>query len=298
MQKPVVVFGGTGFLGRAVVAELAARGRSVRVAARSPETAAFPDLPGDSVERCAVDVRDEDGVAAAVAGAAAVVNAVSLYVESADLDFDAIHVGGAERVARLAAAADVGQLVHISGIGVDTQSPSRYVRARALGEDAVRAAFPSATALRPSVIFGPDDHFLSALDGITRLPVIPLFGDGATHLQPVHVEDVALAVEASLVQPEAAGCAFELGGAEILSYRDILLTILRHRRRRRLLLPVPFMVWRGIARVSARLGNPPITEDQVVLMSADNVVSDGAATLTDLGIAPRGLRAQLPACLL
>jgi len=297
MQKPVAVFGGTGFLGRAVVAELVAHGRRVRVAARDPHAAAFTDLPTDAVERCAVDIREEDAVATAVAGAAAVVNAVSLYVEAGDLDFDTIHVHGAERVARLAAAAAVERLVHISGIGVDTLSTSRYVRARALGEEAVRATFPAATVLRPSVIFGPDDHFLSALDGVTHLPVIPLFGTGRTRLQPVHVGDVALAVEASLAQPGAAGRAFELGGAEILSYRDILRAILRHRRRQRMLLPVPFMIWHGIARASALLPNPPITTDQVVLMSADNVVSDAAAGLTGLGITPRALSTQLPACL-
>lgn len=297
MQKPVAVFGGTGFLGRAVVAELVAHGRPVRVAARDPHAAAFADLPADSVERCAVDIRDEDAVATVVAGAAAVVNAVSLYVQAGDLDFDTIHVHGAERVARLAAAAGVNHLIHISGIGVDTHSKSRYVRARALGEKAVRAAFPATIVLRPSVIFGPGDHFLSALDGVTRLPVIPLFGDGGTRLQPVHVGDVALAVDACLAQPVAAGCVFELGGAEVLTYRDILRAILRLRRRRRMLLPVPFMIWHGIARASALLPNPPITRDQVVLMSADNVVSDDAAGLTHLGITPRPLSTQLPACL-
>ncbi|MCP1673685.1 NADH dehydrogenase [Natronocella acetinitrilica] len=297
MQQPVVVFGGTGFLGRAVVAELVRRGWLVRVAARHPQVAALPGKPAGAVTRCAVDIRDEAAVATAVAGAAAVVNAVSLYVETRDVDFDTIHMHGAERIARLAAAAGVDRLVHISGIGVDTQSASRYVRARACGENAVRAAFPGATVLRPSVIFGPGDHFLSALDGVTRLPIVPLFGDGGTRLQPVHVEDVALAVAASLARPTAPGDVFELGGAEMPTYREILRLILRHRGRRRLLLPVPFAIWRGIARASALLPKPPITVDQVNLMAGDNVVRDDARSFADLGITPRGLSPELPDCM-
>jgi len=285
MPNPVVVFGGTGFLGRAVVNTLRDRGWPVRVAARRVETDAFDA----EVERCAVDIRDEDGVTEALAGASAAVNAVSLYVEGAEVDFAAIHVHGAERVARVAATIGVERLVHISGLGVDTVSPSPYVRARAQGEAAVRSALPAARILRPSVIFGPDDHFLSTLDRVTRLPVIPLFGHGRTRLQPVHVDDVALAVTAVLADETTGGAVFELGGAEVLAYRDILRTLLRHRGRRRVLMPVPMPVWNAIARACALLPKPPVTADQLVLMSADNVVGANAATFRDLDIAQRAL---------
>ncbi|MFW5969628.1 MAG: complex I NDUFA9 subunit family protein [Halofilum sp. (in: g-proteobacteria)] len=287
-----IVFGGTGFLGRAVVTALAGNGWRIRVAARHPDTHASPHAS----ESCAVDVRDEDAVAAALEGMDVVVNTVSLYVERDGLDFDAIHVRGAERVARLAAASGATRLVHVSGIGVDRASASRYVRARADGELAVRAVFPGATVVRPSVIFGPHDHFLSTLDTVTRLPIIPLFADGGMRLQPVHVDDVAQAIAASLFDPAAAATVFELGGAEILRYRDILHAVLRHRGRRRLLLPVPFAIWRIIARVGALLPDPPVTMDQLELLAMDNGVGD-APGFADLGITPRGLTAALPACL-
>lgn len=288
-----VVFGGTGFVGRAVIAALCANGWHVRVAARRPSAA----TPAESIALHRTDIRDEDAVATAIKGADAVVNAVSLYVEKDGVDFDTIHVQGAERVARLAAAAGVGRLVHLSGIGVDPASRSRYVRARAEGEAAVCAAFPNATVVRPSVIFGPRDHFLTTLEAVTRLPVIPLFGAGDMRLQPVHVEDVALAIETILSDPRSAGAVFELGGREVLSYHDILCAVLRQRGRRRLLMPVPFGIWRAIARASAVLPNPPVTLDQLALLSMDNVVGDAACTFADLGIEPRGLTAELRACL-
>lgn len=293
MDTSAIVFGGTGFLGRAVVAALAESGWRVRVAARHP----YADIPSDSIEPCTVDIRDENAVATAIKGTDAVINAVSLYVEQRGLDFNAIHVHGAARIARLAAAAGAGRLIHISGIGVDPASESRYVCARAEGESAVRSAFPAATVVRPSVIFGAHDHFLSTLDTVTRLPIIPLFGDGGMRLQPVHVEDIALAIRASLSDPATAGTVFELGGAKVLRYRDILHAVLRQRRRRRVLMPVPFGIWRGIARASALLPNPPVTVDQLALLSMDNVAGDGASTFRDLGISPRGLTEALPGCL-
>jgi len=285
MPNPVVVFGGTGFLGRAIVNKLLAHGWPVRVAARGVAAHAFDA----EVERCTVDIRDEDGVAEAMAGASAAVNAVSLYVEDEVGDFATIHIHAAERIARIAAAAGVERLVHISGLGVDTASPSPYVRARAHGEKAVHSALPAARILRPSVIFGPGDHFLATLDRVTRLPVIPLFGRGQTRLQPVHVDDVALAVTAVLTDETTAGVVFEFGGAEVLAYRDILHKLLRHRGRRRVLMPVPMPIWYTLARACAVLPTPPVTVDQLALMSADNVTSTGAATFEDLNIAPRAL---------
>lgn len=293
MNGLVVIFGGTGFLGRAVVAALAGNGWRVRVAARHPCASA----PSDSIEPCTVDIRDENAVAAAIEGTDAVVNAVSLYVEKGGIEFETIHVHGAARIARLAAAAGVRRLIQVSGIGVDPMSESRYVRARAEGETVVCSAFPATTVMRPSVIFGARDHFLSTLDAVTRLPIIPLFGDGGTRLQPVHVEDVALAIRTSLSDPATAGTVFELGGAEVLRWRDILHAVLRQRGRRRILMPVPFRIWRAIARVSTLLPNPPVTMDQLVLMSTDNVVGRGVSDFADLGIEPRGLVGQVSTCL-
>jgi len=288
----ITVFGGTGFLGRAIVRHLAKSGVTIRIAARHPYT---PDLAGagGQIELQTANVCDEDTVVEAVRGATGVVNAVGLYVEQGKATFDAIHVEGAERVARRAREAGIRRLVHISGIGADLASPSKYVRARARGEQRVRSTFPDAVILRPSVLFGPNDAFLSALEAATRLPVVPLFGTGATRLQPVYVEDVARAVLRVLETPGAAGRVFELGGARIYSYKDIVERVLAHFGRRRLLLPVSFTVWRLIARMASRLPNPPLTLDQVMLMETDNVVGTGVGTFGDLGIEPHSLEQNL-----
>lgn len=285
---PVTVFGGTGFLGAAVVRRLRAAGTPVRVAARHPGSPAA-DRDGGTAVACVADVRDEDAVARAVAGATAVVNAVGLYVERDGATFEAVHVEGAARVARCARAAGVERMVHISGIGADPRSRSRYVAARGRGEACVREAFPDAVILRPSVLFGPGDTFLRTLDAVTRLPAIPLFGAGGTRLQPVHVDDVAAAVAGVLDDPGTAGRTYELGGACVLSYRAIIEAVLAHHGRRRPLLPLPFAAWRLLAALASVLPTPPLTRDQVTLMEADSVVGPGVGTFADLGITPRGL---------
>jgi uncharacterized protein YbjT (DUF2867 family) len=237
------------------------------------------------------DVWEEATVAPALAGADAVVNTVGHYVERGDASFEAIHGQGARHVADAAAAAGARRLVHISGIGADPASDSPYVRARAIGERLVRAALPAATILRPSVMFGPND-FLERLAGLARvMPVIPLFGSGDVRLQPVYVGDVAEAVAKAIAMPEAAGQLYELGGPRAYTYEALVRLVLDQTGRRRLLLPVPYLVWHALAAVAAPLPRRPISRDQVKLMQKDNVVSPGALTFADLGITPTALEA-------
>lgn len=293
-QRLVTVFGGTGFVGRAIVRALAESGCRVRVAARHPRAV---DFAGSAVEARRADVRSDADVATALGDCTAAVNAIGLYVERRGLGFDAIHAEGAARIARLGREAGLTGLVHVSGIGTDPASPSRYVRARAEGERRVLAEFPGAVILRPSVIFGRGDSFLATLAGVCRLPVIPLFGDGGMRLQPVWVGDVAAAVERCLTLPGPAGGVFELGGRDVLSYREILQAVMARRGLRRWLLPTPFPVWRLLAAVTGRLPSPPLTRDQVMLMQSDNIVGADARTFADLEIEPRGLRDMLAECL-
>jgi NADH dehydrogenase len=293
----VTVFGGSGFLGRRIVRRLAGDGAEVRVAVRHPERAGFPAQAGKAGQVSAVhaDVWDAATVAPAVAGADAVVNTVGHYVERGDASFEAIHGQGARHVAAAAAAAGVARLVHISGIGADPASDSPYVRARAIGERLVRAAFPAATILRPSVMFGPDDAFLNTLAALARaMPVLPLFGSGEVRLQPVYVDDVAAAVAKALATPAAAGKLYELGGPRTYPYKALVRLVLEQTGRTRLLLPVPYAVWNALAAVTAPLPRRPISRDQVRLMQKDNVVSPGALTLADLGITPTALEAIAP----
>ena len=298
MSRPTVtVFGATGFLGIAVVSRLLDAGITIRVAARHPERLARRDSsPG--IELVAADVRSGENVTAAVEGAQAVVNAVGLYVERGTETFDAVHVQGAAAVAKLAARAGVGKLIHISGIGADETSASRYVRARGRGERFVLDRFPQATIVRPSVLFGPGDAFLNAIDAITRAaPVFPLFGDGQTRLQPVYVGDVADAIFRLIERDEARGSFCELGGPRVHTYREVVEMVLRYRGRRRLLIPVPFGLWWAQAKLLSLLPAPPLTEDQVILMRDDNLVGQGVVTLEALGASAHDLETMLPRCL-
>lgn len=289
----VTVFGGTGFLGSAIVRALSARGYAVRVATRHP----LPQAPADGVMHVTADVSNESSVRRAVHGAFAIVNAVSLYVEKRGLTFAGVHVDGARTVARCAREAGAERIVHVSGLGSDPRSPSAYVRARARGEEAVREAFPDAVVLRPSVMFGRDDSFLSAIEMATRFPVVPLFGRGDTRLQPVYVADVATAAATVIADPQTPPRELELGGAETLTYREIVAAVAAHLGRRRRLLPLPFAAWKALAAGASLLPSPPLTRNQVILMETDNVVTGRTPTFADLGIQPASLRAMLPECL-
>jgi NADH dehydrogenase len=293
----VTVFGGSGFLGRAIVKQLAADGADVRVAVRHPQRASFlADL--DAAGTLAVvqaDVWDAASAAAAMIGASAVVNTVGHYVERGRATFEAIHGQGALNVARAAAAAGAERLVHVSGIGADPVSESPYVRARAAGERLVREAFADATVIRPSVMFGPEDAFFNQLAGIVRLmPVLPLFGRGDVRLQPVYVGDVAQAVARALTLEAARGKTYELGGPRAYRYKALLELLLRQIGRKRPLLPVPYAAWDVLATLMAPLPKRPISRDQVVLMKRDNVVGPHALSFAALGITPRSVEEILP----
>jgi uncharacterized protein YbjT (DUF2867 family) len=293
----VTVFGGSGFLGRCIVEHLHTAGARVRVAVR--HTAEGVSRQRGDIEVVYADVRDGGTVAQAVKDSDAVVNAVGLYVERGKATFQAVHVDGAQEVARAARAAGIGCFVHISGIGADLNSESSYVRSRALGELAVREAYPDATILRPSVLFGRGDALFRSLAAITRIsPVFfPLFGDGSTRLQPVFVGDVAEAVVKAVGSPATREKVYELGGPRVYRYRELVELVLVHLKRRRVLVPVPFFVWEIQATLLGLLPNPPLTRDQVILMRRDNIVSDTALTFADLGITPRTVEAELPSIL-
>ena len=296
-SKPVTVFGGSGFLGRQIVERLAAEGASVRVAVRHPERAAFLErLGGDGrIELVAADVWDEKTVADAVKQSASVINTVGHYVEKGTATFDAVHGQGALHVARQARQAGVERLIHISGLGSDPASDSPYIRARGIGEDLVRKAFEGVTIFRPGVIFGPNDAFFNTLADMARkTPMLPLFGLGATNLQPVHVGDVAEACVRALADPSTQGKLYELGGPRVYTYKALLRLVVEQAGKRRILVPVPFFIWDILAALMAVLPNPPLTRDQVKLMKGDNVVDGKALTLQDLGIVAASVEEVLP----
>lgn len=295
-ERVVTVFGGTGFLGRRVVRCLLDEGRTVRVATRHPDKTArlFGEIP--QVQAVEADLRQPEATATAVQGADAVVNAVSLYVEHGTVTFHSVHVEGAARLARLARAADVERLVQISGIGADAGSDSPYIRSRGEGEAAVRQGFSDATIVRPAVMVGEDDALVVPLAAmLRRAPVFPLFGRGETRLQPAAVSDVATAVVRLIrEEPDPPSQLFELGGAEVLSFRALVEAICRQIGRHPLLLPVPFAGWQGLALLAEQLPGAPLTRNQVALMRHDNTASGKLPGFTELGIEPQGVRDLLP----
>jgi uncharacterized protein YbjT (DUF2867 family) len=282
----VTVFGGTGFLGRRVVRQLRARGLPVRIASRHPARGPNPS-EGSAIQSMRADISDEATVAAAMAGAYGVVNAVSLYLERGAETFHALHVKAAERLARQAQRAGVDRLVHVSGIGADATSSSPYIRNRGKGELAVQAAFANAIIVRPAVMFGPDDAFLNTLVKLVkRLPAYPLFGRGLTRLQPVHVEDVAEAIARSLEPAAANPITYELGGPRVYTYRELLKTVADRLGKRRIMFSVPFPIWQSLARVAERLPGSMLSRSQVELMEVDTVASAGMPGFDALSIAP------------
>jgi uncharacterized protein YbjT (DUF2867 family) len=291
----VTVFGGTGFLGRRIVRHLHDRVFAVRVATRHPGRARLPASGnGSDIVPLNADVNEDRLVASAVSGAWAVVNAVSLYVERGKDTFQSVHVRAAERVAKLARQAGVDRLVHISGIGADARSSSPYIRSRGQGEAAVLDAFPSATLIRPAVMFGPGDAFVTPLLAMIRqLPAFPMFGAGKTRLQPVYVEDVAEAITRTLQLPTAHQF-YELAGPNIYKYDELLRTLAAALGRRPLLLPFPFALWHVVGYLSEFLPKPPITRNQVELMEMDNVTGSASAGFEALRIAPQPIENILP----
>jgi uncharacterized protein YbjT (DUF2867 family) len=280
-DRIVVVFGGTGFLGRRVVQHLLAHRFAVRVATRH--------LPAPAPRRHVVraEIDDRHAIETAIASAYAVVNAVSLYVERGSRTFHSVHVEAAVRVASCARQAGVQRLVHLSGIGADPDSRSSYIRSRGEGEAAVRAEFATAAIVRPAVMFGPDDTFLTSLAGLLRrLPVFPMFGDGSTKLQPAHVEDVAEAITRILDPSRDTQPLYEFGGPHVLTYRALLQLIAARNGWRRLFLALPFPLWHGLGSLAELLPNPPITRNQVELMQCDTVASAALPGFAQLGISP------------
>jgi len=294
----VTIFGGSGFVGAQVARAMARRGWRVRIAVRKPALAYELRMAGDvgQVQLTRCDITDKAAVAEAMVGADVAINLVGILHETGGRKFDALHVEGTYNIAEAAAAAGVKQLVQMSAIGADADADSDYARTKGEAEIVLRQLFPQAVIVRPSVIFGKEDNFLNRFAAMaTYMPALPLIGGGNTRLQPVYVGDVAEAISVCATSSDAAGQTYELGGAAVWTMKDLMSYILKTTGRDRFLLPLPFFAARiiaGFAQVPAIIGlAPALTVDQVKLLESDNVVSDGAKGLSDLGIEATGLQA-------
>lgn len=293
----VTVFGGSGFIGRAIVRLLTQQGAMVTVGCTDVEAAKSlktMGMPGQ-VAVVKADVLDKDAVSRALTGADHVVNLVGLLAPHGRHSFSKVHADAPGMIAAGAAAAGVRSLVQVSAIGADADSKSAYARTKAAGEENARKAFPDTVVLRPSVVFGPDDGFFNRFaDLAAKAPAMPLIGGARTLFQPVYVDDVAAAVLAVLGQSKTAGKTYELGGPDVVSLRKVMTIVMEQTQRQRPFVPLPFWLARVQARFLELLPNPPLTRDQVTLLQSDNVVAEDALTLADLGIEATSFWSVLP----
>lgn len=303
MTKLVTIYGGSGFVGRYIALRMAKAGWRVRVAVRRPNEALFVKPFGvvGQVEPILCNIRDDASVRAAMRGADAVVNCVGILNNRGRNKFDAVHHEGAERIARIAAVEGVKQMVHLSAIGADSESDSDSARTKGLGEESVLTFFPTATILRPSVVFGIEDNFFNKFATLSAFTmVLPIVG-GATKFQPVFVDDVAAAAEVALTGGVPTG-VYELGGPEVRTLKELVQYMLTEIQRRRLVLNLPFFAGRIMGfgfdmmqKMSLGLiPNSILTRDQVRLLQHDNTVSEDARGLADLGINPTPIEAVAP----
>lgn len=293
----IVVFGGSGFIGRYVVKELCRRGKRVRVPMRRPHLGQDLRVMGDvgQVQLVQANVRFPESVASALEDADGVVNLIGLLSEKGAQSFSAVQAEGAATIAKAAAAAGVTRLVQVSAIGADPKSRAAYGRTKAQAEASVRAAVPTAAIVRPSIVFGPEDGFFNRFAAMAQLsPALPLIGGGKTKFQPIYVQDLAEAIVNALDLETARGKTYELGGPKVYSFKELLRYILETIDRKRALAPLPFFIAQPMGAVADAVfrfnpfADPPLTGDQVEMLKRDNVVgATGDAsilTIADLGV--------------
>jgi NADH dehydrogenase len=288
----IVVFGGSGFIGRHLVRALAKRGKRVRVPMRRPHLGQDLRVLGDvgQIHLMQANVRFPDSVDRALEGASGVVNLVGVLAEKGPQNFFNLHAEGASVIAAHADKREIDRFVQISAIGADPRAKSRYARTKAEGEEAVRTANPGAVIVRPSIVFGAEDHFFNRFaEMATVAPALPLIGFGKTRFQPVFVGDVAAAIANALDQRSARGRVFELGGPNVYTFKHLLQFTLQTIERRRVLAPLPFFAAQPLGMILDALFRltpfePPLTGDQVEMLRRDNIVHEGMGTIADLGV--------------
>lgn len=295
--KVVTVFGGTGFLGRYIIDELASAGAVIKVVTRHTPSAYFlrtAGSPGQIVPVYSAYDSPSD-IDQIIQGSYAVVNCLGILIEHGKrANFDHLHTELPAWMAKACTAHNVQRFIHISALGID-QSQSAYAITKLLGERAVQEFYPAVTILRPSVMFGAEDYFFNRFARLAKiLPFFPLIGGGKTRFQPVYVVDVAKSVVHALCDIHSCGHIFELGGPEILTFKDIYQRLLGYIGKSRRLIPMPWWVARTQAFFMAILPCPPLTNDQITSLQTDNIVAQDAYGLKELGISATAIDNIVP----
>ncbi len=298
--KIIALFGGSGFLGKYVIHELVKQGYYVNVISRNPWKASSNKVVASlgQITFTQANIKDGQSIRNAIKNADIVVNLVGILYETRHQHFSDIHARGAERIAQAAKKCGIEHMIQLSALGVDKATTSKYARSKLNGEKAVRSAFPGATLLRPSVIFGPEDNFTNKFADMARFsPCLPLIGGGNTMFQPIYVGDVAKAIVRIIAEPDLRGNNYELGGPDRMSFKDILHSIMQITHRKRYLVTLPFPVAKLLATFLQLLPTPPLTRDQVRLLKYDNVVSKKALGTETLGLKPESFHTIVPSYL-
>jgi uncharacterized protein YbjT (DUF2867 family) len=296
-MKTITIFGGSGFVGRYLVQKFAEEGHLIRVAVRNPIAGNFLKPLGEvgQITLVQASILSPEDIFKSIQGADIVVNLVGILYEKKNQTFESIHVEGARCIAEIASKMGISRLLHMSALGANKDSPSRYASTKARGEEAVLSHFPQATLFRPSVIFGPEDAFLNRFAEMARYsPFLPLIGGGKARFQPVYVGDVAESFVNASFNRKAPGETFELGGPQIYSFKDLMIYLLKTIHRKRILLPLPFPLAKMMGFFAEFLPTPPLTRDQVRLLKSDTVVSPHALTIEDLKVSPKALEVIAP----
>lgn len=296
-QKIITLVGGTGFLGRYIIPQLASSGYGLRVISRNPANAIHLKTSGEpgQVVLTYGNLSRPESLREQIKGSHAVINMVGILFEGRGQTFSALHAQGAEQLAKMAKMAGVKRFIHISALGVDKAATSKYARTKITGEKAVTAAFPGATILRPGVIFGPEDYFYNRFAAMAQyMPFLPLIGGGEMRFQPVYVRDVAQAVQAVLERDSSKGRIYELGGPEVFTLRQILQYVMRVTGREKMLLPISFPLATLMGLLYELTPFPMLTRDQVKLLHYDNLVDERAHSFRELGISPTAVQAIVP----
>lgn len=294
-NKIVTIFGGTGFVGRAIIAKLASAGALIRVVTRTPQSAYFLKPYGQVGQIVAIpcDFQNAESVRHAIGNSYAVINCLGILFEKGNHTFQKVHVDYPNMIADAARAASVQKLIHISALACE-RSQSQYAISKKQGEEALHKQFPRAMIIRPSVIFGADDNFFNMFAKLSMIsPALPLIGGGHTLFQPVYVGDVAQSIINAL-NFGRDGAIYEIGGAETISFKGIMKKLNFHTGRDRFLVPIPIWIATIQAMIFSLLPTPLLTRDQIISLKTDNIVSSGAFTLCDLDITPKAMDEILP----
>ncbi len=295
--KQITIFGGSGFIGRSLVQKLAREGAIIRVPVRDPNHALFLKTLGHvgQVTLIKINIYDQEAIKSCCMGSDIIINLLGILFEKRSTTFEKIHIDVARVIAQSAAEERAKRLLHVSALNAASQAKSKYAKTKIQGEDAVFKAYPSATIFRPSLVFGPHDHFVNNFAEMSRfLPILPLIGAGKTRLQPIYVGDVAEAMLVAIKHSETKEKIYELGGPQVYSFKELLKLILQTIQRKRVLLPIPYFIAKILGFFCEFLPTPILTRDQVKMLENDVIINKESLTCENLGISPHSIESILP----